>query len=55
MTETMEETVTRLLESRDLLFKHTIKFGRTTRCHARLFRDIDDQLRKIGVDIGNMG
>jgi hypothetical protein len=47
--ETRDETIARLLESRDLLFKSMIKFGCFAKCHRQLFARIDKQLIDMGV------
>jgi len=49
ISETTEEKITRLFESRNLLFQHIIKFGCITRCHNQLFKKIDDQLHELGI------
>jgi len=50
--ETNEQLINRLLESRDLLFRHMIQFGCYNKCHKKLFNNIDAQLRGLGVDLG---
>jgi hypothetical protein len=48
MTETQDETIKRLLESRDHLWWSMIKFGHYTKCYSELFKRIDDQLMQAG-------
>ena len=48
MTETKDETIKRLLESRSHLWWSMIKFGCHTKCHGELFKRIDKQLTELG-------
>jgi hypothetical protein len=51
MMESKEDTIQRLLNSRDYLWKHVISFGCITNCHTKLFQRIDEQLEREGVNL----
>jgi hypothetical protein len=40
--------INRLIESRNLLFQHIVKYGCHTKCHTELFRRIDKELEDEG-------
>jgi hypothetical protein len=55
MTETKDDRIQRLIESRSFLYKHIIKFGSITKCHIGLFKKIDGLLEQEGIVLDDDG